>query len=163
MRILEISSRKHFSEENVHISRKKNLCLVISHVARGGAELSIGFDDLVHGLQKVFLCGNFSTSSDCEHPCLCTHTANLSTWEKKNTDSNVNYSLQQQQCWKPQRVSLSQCKYSLFKWCAISDICIFVSKNSPVLLGQRRARSSKRISLSTLIERAWILKMWVRP
>lgn len=33
----------------------------------------------------------------------------------------------------------------------------------PVLLGQRRASSSKRMSLSTLIERAWILKMCVRP
>lgn len=33
----------------------------------------------------------------------------------------------------------------------------------PVLLGHRRASSSKRISLSTLMERAWILKMCVRP
>lgn len=78
MRILELSGRKHLSEEKAH-KRKTTLCLVISHVARGGAELGIGFDDLVHGLQKVFLCGDFSTSSDGEHPCLCTHTANLST------------------------------------------------------------------------------------
>lgn len=59
--------------------RKKILCLVISHVARGGAELGVGLDDLVHSLQEVFLCGNFSTCSDGKHPCLCTHTANFST------------------------------------------------------------------------------------
>lgn len=41
-----------------------------------------------------------------------------------------------------------------------SNVCSAVL---PVLLGQRRASSSKRMSLSTLIERAWILKMWVRP
>lgn len=33
----------------------------------------------------------------------------------------------------------------------------------PVLLGQSLASKSKRISLSTLMERAWILKMCVRP
>lgn len=51
--------------------------------------------------------------------------------------------------------------------CKVLRRPMFISKtrgeNTPVLLGQRRARSSKRISLSTLIERAWILKMWVRP
>lgn len=76
MKTLELSGRKHLSEDKAH--KKKNL-LVISHVARGGAELGVGFDDLVHSLQKVFLCGDFSTSSDGEHPRLCTHTANLST------------------------------------------------------------------------------------
>lgn len=35
--------------------------------------------------------------------------------------------------------------------------------SAPVLLGQRRASNSNLISLSTLIERAWILKMCVRP
>ena len=35
--------------------------------------------------------------------------------------------------------------------------------SAPVLFGQRRARSSNLMSRSTLIGRAWILNMWVRP
>lgn len=53
----------------------------------------------------------------------------------------------------------------------ISDSCFWKSCKKkkkrmfglPVLLGHRRASSSKRISLSTLMERAWILNMCVRP
>lgn len=77
MRTLELAGKnKHLSGVAAHLRGRH---LVVSHVARGGAEFSVGFDDLVHSLQKVFLCSDLSTSSDGKHSCLCTHTANLST------------------------------------------------------------------------------------
>jgi len=76
MRTLELAGRKQTFQGGAYL-RGRNL--VVSHVARGGAEFSVGFDDLVHSLQKVFLCSDLSTSSDGKHSCLCTHTADLST------------------------------------------------------------------------------------
>lgn len=51
---------------------------VVGHVSGGGAELGVGLDDLVNGLQEVLLCGDLPASSDGEHACLCAHTADLS-------------------------------------------------------------------------------------
>ena len=50
---------------------------VVGHVSGGGAELGVGFDDLVYSLQEVFLCGDLSTSSDGKHTSLGAHTADL--------------------------------------------------------------------------------------
>lgn len=56
--------------------------LVVGHVSGGGAELGVGLDDLVNGLQEVLLCGDLPASSDGEHACLCAHTADLSAWQE---------------------------------------------------------------------------------
>lgn len=55
---------------------------VVGHVSGGGAELGVGLDDLVNGLQEVFLCGDLPASSDGKHARLCAHTADLSTWQE---------------------------------------------------------------------------------
>lgn len=52
---------------------------VVGHVSGGGAELGVGLDDLVDGLQEVFLCGDLPASPDGKHTCLCAHAADLST------------------------------------------------------------------------------------
>ena len=51
---------------------------VVGHVSGGGAELGVGLDDLVNGLQEVLLCGDLPARSDGEHARLCAHTADLS-------------------------------------------------------------------------------------
>ena len=53
------------------------VCLVVGHVTRCGAELGVGLDDLVHGLQEVLLCGDLPASPDGKHAGLCAHTADL--------------------------------------------------------------------------------------
>lgn len=53
---------------------------VVGHVSGGGAELGVGLDDLVDGLQEVFLCGDLPASSDGEHARFCAHTADLGAW-----------------------------------------------------------------------------------
>lgn len=53
---------------------------VVGHVSRGGAELGVGLDDFVHGLQEVFLCGDLPAGSDGEHARLCAHAADLGAW-----------------------------------------------------------------------------------
>lgn len=52
---------------------------VVCHVSGGGAELCVGFDDLVYSLQEVLLCSDLPASSDGKHAGLCAHTADLST------------------------------------------------------------------------------------
>lgn len=55
---------------------------VVGHVSGGGAELGVGLDDLVNGLQEIFLCGDLPAGSDGEHACLCANAADLSTWQE---------------------------------------------------------------------------------
>lgn len=62
--------------------------LVVGHVSGGGAELGVGLDDLVDGLQEVLLCGDLPASSDGEHAGLCAHAADLSTWQE-NTQHQI--------------------------------------------------------------------------
>lgn len=63
--------------------------LVVGHVSGGGAELGVGLDDLVNGLQEVFLRGDLPASSDGEHAGLCAHAADLSTWQEHTTSSSA--------------------------------------------------------------------------
>ncbi len=64
---------------------------IIGHVSGRGAELGIGLDDLVNGLQEVFLCSNLPASSDGEHARFCAHTADLSAWQETH---NIRFCLQ---------------------------------------------------------------------
>lgn len=61
---------------------------VVGHVSGGGAELGIGLDDLVNGLQEVFLCGDLPPSSDGKHARLCAHAADLGAWQEITHESN---------------------------------------------------------------------------
>ena len=63
--------------------------LVVGHVSGGGAELGVGLDDLVHGLQEVFLRGDLPASSDGEHAGLRAHAADLSTWREHTTSNSA--------------------------------------------------------------------------
>ena len=58
---------------------------VVGHVSGGGAELGVGLDDLVDGIQEVFLCGDLPASADGEHACLCAHTADLGACQETHT------------------------------------------------------------------------------
>lgn len=57
--------------------------LVVGHVAGGGAEFGVGFDDFVHGLQEILLGGDFPARADGEHSSLRAHTADLSAWRER--------------------------------------------------------------------------------
>lgn len=58
---------------------------VVGHVSGGGAELGVGLDDLVDGLQEVLLGGDLPARSDGEHAGLCAHAADLGTWQGETT------------------------------------------------------------------------------
>ena len=109
--------------------------LIVGHVTRSCAKLGVGFDDFVDGFQEILFSGHLPAGSDGEHSSFRAHGTNLSTCHVTNQ--------------KP-----------------INSIPA-VKRNGrnalPVLLGHKRASNSKRMSRSTLMERAWILKMCVRP
>lgn len=123
-------------------TEERSQVLVVGHVAWGSAEFRVRFDDFVHCLQEVLLGGDLPARSDREHSCLRADTADLSAWERGIT-----------QHWLPRDTEHTQS-------CVSKEIN---TCSSPVLLGHSRASSSNLMSLSTLMERAWILKMWVRP
>ena len=52
--------------------------LVVGHVTRGRAELSVGFDHFVDRFQKVLFRGDLSTSSNSEHAGFRAHTSDFS-------------------------------------------------------------------------------------
>jgi hypothetical protein len=52
--------------------------------------------------------------------------------------------------------------FTMFRFCQKHWFMV-VLRSLPVLFGQSLASNSKRMSRSTLMERAWILKMCVRP
>lgn len=58
---------------------------VVSHVSGGGAELGVGLDDLVDGLQEVLLGGDLPASSDGKHAGLCAHAADFGAWQRETT------------------------------------------------------------------------------
>lgn len=54
---------------------------VVGHVSGGGAELGVGLDDLVDGLQEVLLGGDLPAGPDGKHAGLCAHAADLGAWQ----------------------------------------------------------------------------------
>lgn len=70
---------------------------VVGHVSGGGAELGVGLDDLVNGLQEVFLGGDLPASPDGEHARLCAHAADLSAWQETHK-SNSAYRTNRKHC-----------------------------------------------------------------
>ncbi len=67
------------------------------------------------------------------------------------------YSLSITYIWKLEDVTLYWFLQQFYK--TLPQISFFL----PVQFGQSLPSSSYRMSLSTLMDRAWILKMWVRP
>lgn len=59
---------------------------VVGHVSGGGAELGVGLDDLVDGLQEVLLGGDLPAGSNGKHAGLCAHAADLGTWQGSMTE-----------------------------------------------------------------------------
>lgn len=112
--------------------------LIVSHVTGSGAELGVGLNDFVDGFKEVLLGCNLPASANSKHSSLGANRSNLSSYHCINA--------RHWHCMRPHK------NYDIQK----HDIL-------PVLLGHSRASSSKRISLSTLIDLAWILKIWVRP
>jgi hypothetical protein len=62
----------------------------------------------------------------------------------------------------PMTASLLLPAFTMFRLCQEHWFMVLLG-SLPVLFGQSLASSSKRMSRSTLMERAWILKMCVRP
>ena len=58
-------------------NRETSLGLVVGHVSGCGAELGVGLDDLVDGLQEVLLRGDLPARPDGEHAGLRAHAADL--------------------------------------------------------------------------------------
>lgn len=83
---------------------------VVGHVSGGGAELGIGFDDLVNGLQEVLLRGDLPAGSDGEHAGLCAHAADLSAWQ----ETHIKFGLEDEQ----DTVELSH-SYCNTHWCEL--------------------------------------------
>lgn len=65
--------------------------LVVGHVSGGGAELGVGLDDLVDGLQEVLLGGDLPARSDGKHAGLRAHAADLGAWRRERTGCRVFY------------------------------------------------------------------------
>lgn len=88
-------SKKPKEETHTLTRARTRTLLVVGHVSGGGTELGVGLDDLVDGLQEVFLCGDLPASSDGEHAGLCAHAADLSAWQETH-DIQILFQLIQQ-------------------------------------------------------------------
>lgn len=66
---------------------------VVGHVSGGGAELGVGLDNLVDGLQEVLLGGDLPAGPDGKHAGLCAHAADLGAWQGAATGGQKNFFL----------------------------------------------------------------------
>lgn len=66
---------------------------VVGHVSGGGAELGVGLDNLVDGLQEVLLGGDLPAGPDGKHAGLCAHAADLGAWQGAATGGQKKFFL----------------------------------------------------------------------